>query len=87
MNECGIAKSIAILCSEPEQESANELYEKVLDGEAVFIQGDTWELEEITTRIYEKYHLEMCDAFEASVTDNEHAVSELYVTVIKDLME
>ena len=79
-----IEQQIAVHCDEPEQLSSSELLSILIKGGEVFINGDYYNLDEISCMLV---NTEIRLAAEESLTDNKSAINELYIKQINELME
>ena len=84
MTYCNIANDIAVNADEPEQISASELLSILIKGIEVLINGNYYDLDEITCMLI---NTEIRLAAEESLTDNRHAINELYIKQINKLLE
>ena len=79
-----IENQIAVHADEPEQLSASELLSILIKGGEVFIDGEYYNLDEITCMLI---GTEIRLAAEESLTDNKHAIAELYIKQINEMLE
>ena len=79
-----IERQIAIHADEPDQLSASELLSILIKGIEVLINGEYYSLDEVTDMLV---GTEIRLAAEESLTDNKHAITELYIKQINELME
>lgn len=79
-----IENQIAVHCDEPEQLSASELLSILIKGIEVLIDGEYYDLDEITCMLVST---EIRLAAEESLTDNKHAIAELYIKQINEMLE
>ena len=79
-----IENQIAIHADEPEQLSASELLSILIKGIEVLIDGEYYDLDEITCMLI---GTEIRLAAEESLTDNKHAIAELYIKQINEMLE
>ena len=79
-----IENQIAIHADEPEQLSASELLSILIKGIEVLINDEYYSLDELTDMLV---GTEIRLAAEESLTDNRHAIQELYIKQINELME
>ena len=79
-----IEKQIAIHADEPEQLIASELLSILIKGIEVLINGEYYSLYELTDKLI---GVELRLAVEESLTDNKHAIQELYIKQINEMME
>lgn len=79
-----IERQIAIHADEPEQLSASELLSILIKGIEVLINDEYYSLYEITDKLI---GVELRVAVEESLTDNKHAIQELYIKQINEMME
>ena len=79
-----IENQIAVHCDESEQLSASELLSILIKGIEVLIDGEYYDLDEITCMLVST---EIRLAAEESLTDNKHAIAELYIKQINEMME
>lgn len=79
-----IENQIAIHADEPEQLAASELLSKLIGGREVLINGEYYDLDEITCMLI---GTEIRLAAEESLTDNKHAIAELYIKQINEMLE
>ena len=79
-----IGNQIAVHCDEPEQLSASELLSILIKGIEVLIDGEYYDLDEITCMLVST---EIRLAAEESLTDNKHAIAELYIKQINEMLE
>ncbi len=79
-----IEQQIAIHCDEPEQLSARELMSILMKGYDISINGDYYNLDEVTCMLI---GTELRIAAEESITDNKYAITELYIKQINNMME
>ena len=78
-----IENQIAVHADEPEQLSASELLSILVKGVEVLINGEYYSLYEITDKLI---GVELRVAVEESLTDNKHAITELYIKQINEMM-
>ena len=79
-----IEEQIAIHCDEPDQLSASELLSILVKGIEVLINDEYYALDEITDMLV---GTEIRLAAEESLTDNKHAIAELYIKQINEMLE
>jgi len=79
-----IENQIAVHCDESEQLSASELLSILIKGIEVLIDGEYYDLDEITCMLVST---EIRLAAEESLTDNKHAIAELYIKQINEMLE
>jgi len=79
-----IEQQIAIHADEPEGLSASELLSILIKGIEVLINDEYYSLYEITDKLI---GVELRVAVEESLTDNKHAITELYIKQINEMME
>lgn len=79
-----IENQIAVHCDESEQLSASELLSILIKGIEVLIDGEYYDLDEITCMLV---GTEIRLAAEESLTDNKHAIAELYIKQINEMLE
>ena len=79
-----IENQIAVHCDEPEQLSASELLSILIKGGEVFIDDEYYNLDEITCMLI---GTEIRLAAEETLTDNKHAINELYIKQINEMLE
>ena len=79
-----IESQIAVHADEPEGLSASELLSILIKGGEVFIDGEYYNLDEITCMLI---GTEIRLAAEESLTDNKHAIAELYIKQINEMLE
>jgi len=79
-----IEQQIAIHCDESAQLSASELLSILIKGIEVLINGEYYSLDEVTDMLV---GTEIRLAAEESLTDNKHAITELYIKQINELLE
>ena len=79
-----IENQIAIHADEPEQLSASELLSIMVKGIEVSINGEYYSLYELTDKLI---GVELRLAVEESLTDNKHAIAELYIKQINEMLE
>jgi len=79
-----IEEQIAIHCDEPESLSASEFLSIMVKGIEVFIDGEYWNMADITDLLIGH---ELRLAAEESLTDNKSAINELYIKQINEIME
>ena len=79
-----IENQISVHCDEPDQLSASELLSILVKGVEVLINGEYYSLYEITDKLI---GVELRGAVEESLTDNKHAITELYIKQINELLE
>lgn len=84
MTYCNIANDITENADEQEQLVASELLSTLIKGREVFINGDYYDLDEITCMLI---NTEIRLAAEESLTDNKHAINELYIKQINEMLE
>lgn len=84
MTNCPITKEISIHCDEPEQHSASEILNQLLKTNTAYINGELFELSEITDRIEIE---DMRQAFQEDIEGNNMAVIKTYLNVILEIME
>ena len=79
-----IENQISVHCDEPDQLSASELLSILVKGVEVLINGEYYSLYEITDKLI---GVELRVSVEESLTDNKHAITELYIKQINELLE
>ena len=79
-----IEQQIAIHCDEPESLSASELLSILAKGIEVLINDEYYSLDEVTDMLI-GHALRI--AAEESLTDKRHAIRELYIKQINEMME
>jgi len=79
-----IENQISVHCDEPDQLSASELLSILIKGIEVLINGEYYSLDEVTDMLV---GTEIRLAAEESLTDNKHAITELYIKQINELLE
>ena len=77
-----IENQISVHCDEPDQLSASELLSILVKGIEVLINGQYYSLDELTDMLV---GTEIRYAAEESITDNKHAISELYIKQINEM--
>lgn len=77
-----IEQQIAIHCDESEQLSASELLSIMAKGIEVLINGEYWNIADITGLLIGH---ELRLAAEESITDNKNAISELYIKQVDEM--
>ena len=78
-----ISEQIAIHCDEPESLSASELLSIMAKGTEVLINDEYYSLDEVTDMLIGH---ELRLAAEESLTDNKHAITELYIKQINEML-
>ena len=78
-----IENQIAVHCDEPEEISACQLLDILIKGGEILIKNESYNLAEITDSICSTAALY---AAEESISNNKHAINELYVSQINRML-
>ena len=78
-----IENQISVNCDEPEEISACELLDILIKGGEIIINNESYNLAEITDSICSTAALY---AAEESISNNKHAINELYITQINEML-
>jgi hypothetical protein len=79
-----IENQIAIHADEPDQLSANEMLVILLDGRAIHIDGEYYDLSDITYELNNVIAQEFC---EAVLCGGSVQIREIYIKTIQEMME
>ena len=78
-----IENQIAVHCDEANEISACELLDILIKGGEIIINNESYNLAEITDSICSTAALY---AAEESISNNKHAINELYITQINEML-
>ena len=78
-----IKQQIAVIADEPEQQLAKEIYKELLDCDSTTINGEYYDLSNITDMLDRE---ELLNAAQESVTDDFLAIHKIYIKTIAGLI-